>query len=96
MELPDEVAMEKLQQATDMFKEDIGRVDFTELWRPFTTIEGGLVPSGGPMTKLAKLRHALGAHLPSGQHQAAEELLDTCAKGIERCWRLDLGYGCHK
>jgi hypothetical protein len=89
--LPDPSIAAKLAQLTEMFREDIGRVDFTELWRPFATLDRG-VPGGGPVTKLAKLRNALAAHLPSESFQEAEELLDGCATELQRVWGLDLGY----
>eukprot|EP00873_Tetraselmis_striata_P035155 jgi/Tetstr1/455419/TSEL_042251.t1 len=91
MALPDDNVASKLSALTAMFKDDIGRVDFTELWRPFATLDRG-VPSGGPVTKLAKLRNALGAHLPPEDFQQAEELLDSMAVELQRVWNLDLGY----
>lgn len=89
--LPDREVAAKLSTLTEMFKDDIGRVDFTELWRPFSTLERG-VPGGGPVTKLAKLRNALAAHLPEEAFQQAEELLDAVAVELQRVWQLDLGY----
>ena len=66
-----------------------GRVDLTELWRPFTRLEGA-VPSGGPVTKLAKMRGALGAYLPESDE--AEDFLDEIFTTIQKSWGVDLGY----
>ena len=66
-----------------------GRVDLTELWRPFTRLEG-VVPSGGPVTKLAKMRGALGAYLPESDE--AEDFLDEIFTTIQKSWGVDLGY----
>eukprot|EP00192_Tetraselmis_astigmatica_P002461 CAMPEP_0117655394 /NCGR_PEP_ID=MMETSP0804-20121206/4255_1 /TAXON_ID=1074897 /ORGANISM="Tetraselmis astigmatica, Strain CCMP880" /LENGTH=582 /DNA_ID=CAMNT_0005461741 /DNA_START=35 /DNA_END=1783 /DNA_ORIENTATION=+ len=90
--LPDKNTLQKLKHTTEMFKEDIGRVDFTELWRPFSSLDKG-IPAGGPMTKLAKLRNALAVHLPADMFQESEDLLDTVAADIQSIWGLDLGYG---
>ena len=69
-----------------------GRVNPTELWRPFTTFEN-FKPSGGPCTKLAKLRASLCARLPAGMSELREEeIMDGVAKTIQTSWGLDLGY----
>ena len=41
-----------------------GKVDLTELWRPFTRLNG-TTPEGGPVTKLAKMKGGAGG-VPSG------------------------------
>ena len=69
-----------------------GRVNPTELWRPFTTFEN-FKPGGGPCTKLAKLRASLCARLPAGMSELREEeIMDGVAKTIQTSWGVDLGY----
>ncbi|QDZ21120.1 histone H2A deubiquitinase [Chloropicon primus] len=71
-------------------KQDVfGRVDLTELWRPFTRLNGK-VPEGGPVTKLAKMRGALGAYLPDTDE--SDEFLDEVFTSLQTQWKLDLGY----
>jgi len=91
MELPCEGLEQKVVELLGMFKEDIGRIDFTELWRPFTTLSQGAT-GGGPMTKLAKLRNALVSHLPSEKYSESEDLLDRCAVAMQKSWGIDLGF----
>ncbi len=75
-----------------LVKDDIGRIDLTEMWRAFRRLDGGM-PAGGPCTKLAKLRAALSCHLDTAEHEmAAEALLDRVSKHIQTEWGLDLGY----
>ena len=68
-----------------------GKVDLTELWRPFTRLNG-TTPEGGPVTKLAKMRGALGAYLP--ETDDSEDFLDDIFKVIQgqKSWGADLGY----
>lgn len=83
-----------LKDVITLLKDDIGRIDLTEMWRPFRRLDGG-VPSGGPCTKLAKLRAALSCHLAcdtAEDEMAAESLLDRVSKHIQTEWGLDLGY----
>ena len=70
------------------------RVDLTELWRPFTYMAADGTASGGPVTKLAKLRASLRVHLPTEGEtaDAAEDLMDEVAKSIQSSWAVDLGY----
>ena len=69
-----------------------GRVNPTELWRPFATYLNG-VAGGGPTTKLAKLRASLNARLPAGTTELErEDVLDGVAKQMQESWKLDLGY----
>ena len=69
-----------------------GRVNPTELWRPFTTFINSQ-PSGGPCTKLAKLRASLLARLPEGVTEDEQDaILDGVAKQMQTAWGLDLGY----
>ena len=52
------------------------------------------VPTGGPLTKLAKMRSSLRKHL-TGTHlnaDEAEDFLDEVAKCIQASWEVDLGY----
>ena len=83
-----------LKDVVTLLKDDIGRIDLTEMWRPFRKLEGGL-PSGGPCTKLAKLRAALSRYLATEtveEELAAEALLDRVSKHVQSVWALDLGY----
>ena len=68
-----------------------GKVDLTELWRSFTRLNG-TTPEGGPVTKLAKMRGALGAYLP--ETDDSEDFLDDIFKVIQgqKSWGADLGY----
>ena len=73
-------------------KSTAGRVNPTELWRPFTTFTNS-TPGGGPCTKLAKLRASLLARLPeSVKELEQEEILDGVAKQMQTAWGIDLGY----
>jgi hypothetical protein len=73
-------------------KATAGRVHPTELWRPFTTFSNG-TPSGGPCTKLAKLRASLLARLPEGvAEDEADALLDGVATQMQTAWDVELGY----
>lgn len=73
-------------------KATAGRVDPTELWRMFTTFNNSQ-PSGGPCTKLAKLRASLLARLPEGSTEDEQDaLLDGVAKQMQTAWGMDLGY----
>ena len=70
-----------------------GRVNPTELWRPFTNFTNSQ-PAGGPCTKLAKLRASLAARLPEEtvNELEQEDILDAVAKTIQTSWAVDLGY----
>ena len=52
------------------------------------------MPTGGPLTKLAKMRASLRAHLCATHLSAdeAEDFLDDVAKSIQASWEVDLGY----
>jgi protein MYSM1 len=68
----------------------LGRIQLTELWRPFTRILDGKTPEGGPCTKLAKLRGALAAYLP--ETDESEDFFDELFTEIQSKWKVDLGY----
>ena len=48
-----------------------GQINLTELWRPFTNFVDKQI-TGGPCTKLAKLRASLNVHLGGMDPDAAE------------------------
>ena len=54
---------EALASVVDANKSTAGRINPTELWRPFTNFTNKQ-PAGGPCTKLAKLRASLAVRLP--------------------------------
>eukprot|EP00216_Chloropicon_sp_CCMP2111_P005771 CAMPEP_0198237606 /NCGR_PEP_ID=MMETSP1446-20131203/3386_1 /TAXON_ID=1461542 ORGANISM="Unidentified sp, Strain CCMP2111" /NCGR_SAMPLE_ID=MMETSP1446 /ASSEMBLY_ACC=CAM_ASM_001112 /LENGTH=602 /DNA_ID=CAMNT_0043919787 /DNA_START=149 /DNA_END=1957 /DNA_ORIENTATION=+ len=86
--LPSEQARETMSGLIGSVEE--GRVNLTELWRPFTNIVDGKIPEGGPCTKLAKLRGALSEYLP--ETDEAEDFLDQVFTEIQSKWSVDLGY----
>jgi hypothetical protein len=55
-------------------KEVDKRVNLTELWRPFTRLAVDGSRSGGPDTKLAKLRASLRAYLPATGEKSSHTL----------------------
>mmetsp|Transcript_16752 Transcript_16752/g.34337 ORF Transcript_16752/g.34337 Transcript_16752/m.34337 type:complete len:583 (-) Transcript_16752:589-2337(-) len=68
----------------------LGRIQLTELWRPFTNIVDGKTPQGGPCTKLAKMRGALQHYLPDTDE--SDDFLDEIFTEIQTKWGTDLGY----
>ena len=89
---PNQLPSEDTKQAMSELIDNIStneRIQLTELWRPFTYLNG-LEPEGGPCTKLAKLRGALTRYLPDTDE--SEEYLDEIFTDIQSKWKVDLGY----
>jgi protein MYSM1 len=84
---------EALASVVDANKSTAGRINPTELWRPFTNFTNKQ-PAGGPCTKLAKLRASLAVRLPEEtmDETARENILDGLAKRVQTSWGVDLGY----
>lgn len=91
--LPTPESEAAMMEVIDMFKEDIGRIDFTEPWRTFRIFQDG-VPTGGPCSKLDKLRSALLHHLPGAEDAKTglDALLERICRHIQSSWNLPLGY----
>ena len=71
---------------------DTGRVDLTELWRPFTAVRDQTVV-GGPVSRLAKLRTSLEIHFADDADEAeVDAFLDWVAGSLQEQWGVDLGY----
>ena len=92
-EAPGEAVTEALASVVDANKSTAGRINPTELWRPFTNFTNKQ-PAGGPCTKLAKLRASLAVRLPEEtmDETARENILDGLAKRVQTSWGVDLGY----
>jgi len=89
---PGPLALSAMAAVVVSNKATAGRVNPTELWRPFTTLVD-TKPVGGPCTKLAKLRASLLARLPAGIGEIdSDEILDGVAKEMQAAWGIDLGY----
>lgn len=89
--VPSGPSLARLRALIAEMRHDRARIPLTELWRPFTSVEEGR-PRGGPLTKLAKLRGALYAHLQRAAEGDREGFLDTLATELQEKWGLDLGY----
>ena len=82
--LPSPTTCAKLTQLLDMFKDDIGRIDFSETWRPFTSLGPSGQLTGPPCSKLQKLTTALRYQLSHVEDKGAlEEWLVELAKEIQ-------------
>jgi hypothetical protein len=82
--LPTPTTCAKLTELLAMFKDDIGRIDFSDTWRPFTSLgtSGQLI--GPPCSKLQKLTTALRYQLSHVEDQGAlEAWLVKVAKEIQ-------------
>jgi protein MYSM1 len=92
-EAPGEAVTEALASVVDANRSTAGRINPTELWRPFTNFTNKQ-PAGGPCTKLAKLRASLAVRLPEEtmDETARENILDGLAKRVQTSWGVDLGY----
>ncbi len=64
----------KLTALLELFREDVGRIDFADTWRPFTSIAGGKV-SGPRCSKLFKLTNALRHQLARAPAEQVEEFV---------------------
>lgn len=79
--LPSTQCQAKLDLLLDMFREDIGRIDFTESWRPFTSLNADGAVSGSSCSKLQKLLTALRYHLTRADKAGVEDFLhQLCVK----------------
>ena len=92
-EAPSKTTKEAMAAVVEQNAAVAGRVNPTELWRPFTNFTNSQ-PAGGPCTKLAKLRASLAARLPEEtvNELEQEDILDAVAKTIQTSWAVDLGY----
>eukprot|EP00877_Chromochloris_zofingiensis_P009007 jgi/Chrzof1/435/Cz01g15230.t1 len=89
--LPSTQCQAKLDLLLDMFREDIGRIDFTESWRPFTSLNADGAVSGSSCSKLQKLLTALRYHLTRADKAGVEDFLHQLCVKLQERWQLALG-----
>ncbi|KAL4859895.1 putative dolichyl-diphosphooligosaccharide--protein glycosyltransferase subunit 3B [Chlorella vulgaris] len=91
--LPSASTEQALVMALDQLEADVGRVDLSELWRPYSRLHLQQ-PEGPPLSKIQKLRDSLAAHLPTAEHPAeVSAFLDRMQQHIELRWRVSLPPG---
>lgn len=85
----DATTTEQIGLALEQLKEDSGRMDLGEVWRGYTRLgEGG---NNGPLTRVKKLRDALGAHLPMvARPEECRDYLNGVMKLVEKEWAVSL------
>lgn len=80
--------MAKLQGLVDMFQDDVGRVDLSDVWRPFTNFEAN-TPSGDSLRKVDKLVHALRRHFAEvADADSVRRFLSGILQQLENKWGL--------
>lgn len=95
-EIPGKETVDKLLHLLEDYRDDIGRTDFSEVWRPFSELDGH-VPRGDPLTKLQKMQRALMHHFLSGITSKEVDLKEVrgfihdISLTIQQHWQLDLG-----
>lgn len=77
--------------AIDLHKDDFGRVNLHEIWRPFVRIMGGY-KDGPPVSYAAKLAAALKAHLPSSMESKGdiESFFRRISRRFKDSWDVDV------
>lgn len=85
-----DASCEKLLMLVDMFREDIGRIDLSEVWRPFSTLNQGL-PDGDATTYLSKLMSSLAVHLQHVEVTQQHTFFYNLALQFQQKWNLNLG-----
>ncbi|EFN57719.1 expressed protein [Chlorella variabilis] len=70
--MPTQHTEQAVAMALDQLDGDVGRVDLSEQWRPYSRLSMQQ-PEGPPLTKIQKLRESLAAHLPAAEHPAEQQ-----------------------
>ncbi|PNH09518.1 hypothetical protein TSOC_003837 [Tetrabaena socialis] len=87
---PDGPLLAKLGGVLELFREDPGRIDFAEMWRGFGHVRADGSLDGLPLSRLAKLRHSLRAHMREAGPAAAAAALDALCADIQARWGVVL------
>ncbi|KXZ56536.1 hypothetical protein GPECTOR_1g481 [Gonium pectorale] len=89
-QVPDQALLAKLAALVDTTRTDPARVDLAGVWRSY----GHLLADGStdrtPLTRLAKLRTSLQAHVRAADPQAVRTALDGLCTQLASSWGFDL------
>ncbi|GIL99741.1 hypothetical protein Vretimale_4878 [Volvox reticuliferus] len=88
--VPDGPLLAKLVGMLDTFRDDPGRVDFSELWRGYSYIMVDGSVDSVALTRLAKFRHSLSTYMREADPAAVRQVLDLLCGELQSRWGINL------